>query len=51
MMAIFHDMVEDFVEIFMNDFSVFGDSFDMCLENLDSVLASCEETNLFLNWE
>ncbi|XP_049360412.1 uncharacterized protein LOC125825111 [Solanum verrucosum] len=35
MIAIFHDMVADFVEIFMDDFSVFGESFDMCLENLD----------------
>jgi len=49
MMAIFHDMVEDFVEIFMDDFSVFGESFDRCLENLDKVRARCEETNLILN--
>ncbi|XP_015169189.1 RNA-directed DNA polymerase homolog [Solanum tuberosum] len=39
MIAIFYDMVEDFVEIFIDDFSVFGDSFDRCLENLDKVLA------------
>ena len=47
----FHDMVEYFVEIFMDDFSVFGESFDMFLENLDRVLARCEETNLFLHLE
>ena len=35
----------------MDDFSVFGDSFDSCLRNLDRVLARCEETNLMLNWE
>ncbi|GJX94974.1 reverse transcriptase domain-containing protein [Tanacetum coccineum] len=49
--AIFHDMVEDFVEVFMDDFSVFGNSFDFCLANLDRMLARCEETNRVLNWE
>lgn len=49
MMAIFHDMVEDFVEIFVDDFSVFGESFELCLRNLDKVLARCEEINLLLN--
>ncbi|WP_369010581.1 reverse transcriptase domain-containing protein, partial [Klebsiella pneumoniae] len=51
MMAIFKDMVEDYLEVFMDDFSVVGDSFDDCLANLDKVLARCEETNLVLNWE
>ena len=51
MMAICHDMVEDFVEIFMDDFSVFGESFELFLINFDSILARCEETNLVLNWE
>ena len=51
MMDIFYDMVEEFVEIFMDDFSVFGNSFEVCLQNLDRVLARCEETNLVLNWE
>ncbi|XP_070032119.1 uncharacterized protein [Nicotiana tomentosiformis] len=51
MMAIFTDMVEIFVEVFMDDFSVFGCSFDNCLMNLDKVLSMCEETNLVLNWE
>ncbi|GJT02285.1 reverse transcriptase domain-containing protein [Tanacetum coccineum] len=50
-MAIFHDMVEDFIEVFMDDFSVFDNSFDCCLANLDRMLARCEETNLVLNWE
>ncbi|GJZ54087.1 putative nucleotidyltransferase, ribonuclease H [Tanacetum coccineum] len=39
MTAIFHDMVEDFMEVFMDDFSVFGNSFDCCLANLDRMLA------------
>ena len=44
-------MVEKFLEVFMDDFSVFGDSFDDCLENLEKVLKRCIETNLVLNWE
>ena len=51
MMSIFSDMVENFLEVFMDDFSVFGYSFDNCLSNLSSVLQRCEETNLVLNWE
>ena len=51
MMAIFSDMVEKTIEVFMDDFSVLGDSFENCLENLRSVLIRCEETNLVLNWE
>ena len=51
MMSIFSDMVEDFIEIFMDDFFVFGSSFDDCLHNLDLVLNRCEETNLVLNLE
>ncbi|GKA62639.1 reverse transcriptase domain-containing protein [Tanacetum coccineum] len=51
MTAIFHDMVEDFMEVFMDDFSIFGNSFDKCLNNLDKMLGRCEETNLVLNWE
>ena len=35
----------------MDDFSVLGNSFDNCLENLRSVLLRYEETNLVLNWE
>ncbi|XP_070057474.1 uncharacterized protein [Nicotiana tomentosiformis] len=51
MMAIFTDMVEEFLEVFMDDFSVMGDSFEEFLDNLDKVLVRCEETNLGLNWE
>ncbi|XP_070041546.1 uncharacterized protein [Nicotiana tomentosiformis] len=49
MMAIFTDMVEDIMEVFMDDFSVVGDSFDDCLKNLKRVLKICVETNLVLN--
>ncbi|GKB67417.1 reverse transcriptase domain-containing protein [Tanacetum coccineum] len=51
MMAIFHDMIEETMEVFMDDFSVFGDSFLSCLSHLDKMLRRYEETNLVLNWE
>ncbi|GJU23425.1 reverse transcriptase domain-containing protein [Tanacetum coccineum] len=51
MMAIFHDMIEKTMEVFMDDFSVFGDSFSTCLTHLDKMLKRCEDTNLVLNWE
>ncbi|GKF08597.1 reverse transcriptase domain-containing protein, partial [Tanacetum coccineum] len=51
MTVIFYDMVEDFMEVFMDDFSVFGNYFDCCLAKLDRMFARCEETNLVLNWE
>ncbi|KAK1629862.1 hypothetical protein QYE76_004177 [Lolium multiflorum] len=51
MSAIFHGFCESIVEVFMDDFSVYGNSFDSCLRNLDKVLQRCEETNLVLNWE
>ncbi|GJW01709.1 reverse transcriptase domain-containing protein [Tanacetum coccineum] len=44
MTAIFHDIMEDFMEVFMDDFSVFCNSFYCCLANL-------EEISLVLNWE
>ena len=51
MMGIFSDMIELILEIFMDDFSVFGDSYEGCLENLRKVLKRCQEKNLVLNWE
>ncbi|GJZ62586.1 reverse transcriptase domain-containing protein [Tanacetum coccineum] len=51
MMAIFHDMIEKTMEVFMDDFSVFGNSFDSCLSNLEKMLKWCEDTDLVLNWE
>ena len=49
MMAIFSDMVEKSIEVFMDDFSVIGSTFDNCLGNLKMVLKRCMETNLVLN--
>ncbi|GJY88693.1 reverse transcriptase domain-containing protein [Tanacetum coccineum] len=51
MMAIFHDMIKKTMEVFMDDFSVFGDSFSTCLSHLEKMLKRCEDTNLSLNWE
>nr|GEZ74232.1 reverse transcriptase domain-containing protein [Tanacetum cinerariifolium] len=51
MMAIFHDMIEKRMEVFMDDFSVFGNSFSTCLTNLENMLKRCEDTKLALNWE
>jgi len=44
-------MIEYFLEIFMDDFSIFGDSFDQCLHHLELILQHCIEKNLSLNWE
>ncbi|CAM8951355.1 unnamed protein product [Rhodiola kirilowii] len=51
MMAIFSEFIEEIMEVFMDDFSVYGSSFDDCLANLAKVLKRCIETNLVLNWE
>nr|GEW51959.1 reverse transcriptase domain-containing protein [Tanacetum cinerariifolium] len=51
MLAIFHDMVENTMEVFMDNFSVFRNSFKNCLSRLDKMLQRCEDTNLSLNWE
>nr|GFA49750.1 reverse transcriptase domain-containing protein [Tanacetum cinerariifolium] len=51
MMAIFHDVIEKTMEVFMDDFSVFGNSFQTCLSYLKKMLKRCEDTNLCLNWE
>ncbi|XP_014511522.1 uncharacterized protein LOC106770213 [Vigna radiata var. radiata] len=51
MQAIFVEFMEKSIEVFMDDFSVFGDPFQRCLTNLDAVLKRCIQTNLVLNWE
>nr|GEW94821.1 reverse transcriptase domain-containing protein [Tanacetum cinerariifolium] len=51
MMAIFYDMIEKTMEVFMDDFSVFRNSFKRCLSHLERMLKRCEDTNLCLNWE
>nr|GFA12271.1 DNA-directed DNA polymerase [Tanacetum cinerariifolium] len=51
MMAIFHDMIEQTMKVFMDDFLIFENSFSTCLTNLERMLKRCEETNLALNWK
>ncbi|KAJ9556479.1 hypothetical protein OSB04_011093 [Centaurea solstitialis] len=51
MMSIFSEFVENIIEVFMDDFTVYGNSFDECLENLIKILQRCIETNLVLNYE
>ena len=51
MISIFSEYVENIIEVFIDNFSVYGDSFDLCLANLQLVLKRCMETNLVLNWE
>ncbi|MCH80702.1 hypothetical protein A2U01_0001475 [Trifolium medium] len=51
MLSIFSDMIEKSMEVFMDDFSVFGKTFDDCLDHLDAALQRCVDTNLVLNWE
>jgi hypothetical protein len=50
-MSIFSDMIEENMEVFMDDFSVYGKTFDHCLKNLDRVLQRCQEKDLILNWK
>ncbi|RDY09936.1 Retrovirus-related Pol polyprotein from transposon 17.6, partial [Mucuna pruriens] len=51
MISIFLDLLEDCMEVFMDDFTVYTESFDACLENLSQVLRRCMDTDLVLNFE
>nr|GEV27974.1 reverse transcriptase domain-containing protein [Tanacetum cinerariifolium] len=46
MMAIFYDMIEETMEVFMDDFLVFGDSFSSCVSHLDKMLKRKGAENL-----
>ena len=48
---IFDNLVEKTMEILMDDFVVYGTTFENCLYNLNKVLQRCKDTNLVLNWE
>ena len=50
-MSMFSDLVKEAMEIFMDDFSIYGSSFENCLENLETILQRCQDKNLALNWE
>ncbi|XP_050916114.1 uncharacterized protein LOC127131226 [Lathyrus oleraceus] len=51
MISIFADFIENCMEVFMDDFTVYGSSFDACLNSLNLVLERCIETDLVLNYE
>ena len=51
MMSIFTDMIKEFMEVFMDDFTVYGSDFTSCLKNLCKVLGRCDDKNIVLNWE
>jgi hypothetical protein len=51
MMVIFSDLIEKVIEVFMDDFSIYGKTFEDCLANLDKVLKRCQMADLVLNWE
>ncbi|RDY07911.1 hypothetical protein CR513_07911, partial [Mucuna pruriens] len=51
MTSIFSDLLQDCMEVFMDDFTVYVDSFEACLSNLSKVLKRCIDTNLVLNFE
>ena len=50
-MAIFSDFIGESIEVFMDDFSVFGWSFDACLEHLTQILDGCVKKRLVISWE
>ncbi|GKA44133.1 reverse transcriptase domain-containing protein [Tanacetum coccineum] len=51
MLTIFHDMIKESVPVFMDDFFIFGSSFDHSLNNLDKMLQCCKDAHIALNWE
>ena len=51
MLSILSDMVERIMEVFMDDITIYGSTFEECLVNLESVLNRCIEKDLVLNWE
>ena len=51
MLSIFSDLVEHIMEVYMDDITVYEESFDECLIYLGTILHRCIEKNLVLNWE
>ena len=51
MLSIFSDLVEPLMEVYMDDITVYGGSFEECFINLETVLHTCIEKKLVLNWE
>ena len=51
MLGIFLDLIHNCVELFMDNFSVYGETFQEALDNLEKVIVRCQETNLALSHE
>ena len=51
MLSIFSDLAERIMEVYMDDITIYGGSFEECIINLETVLHRCIEKNLVLNWE
>ena len=51
MTAIFSDFLDDSLEVFMDDFSVFGNNFESCLAHLTKILEVYVWKRLVLSWE
>ena len=51
LLSIFSDLVEHIMEVYMDDITVYGENFEECLVNLETILHRCIEKNLVLNWE
>ena len=51
MTAIFSDLLNDGLEVFKDDFSIFGDDFDNCLAHLTKILEVCVKKRLVLSRE
>ncbi|XP_074297477.1 uncharacterized protein LOC141628205 [Silene latifolia] len=51
LMGILSEYKESIMEVFMDDFSVYGSGFFSCLSNLNKILQRYIEVNLVLNWE
>nr|GEU31122.1 reverse transcriptase domain-containing protein [Tanacetum cinerariifolium] len=49
MTAIFHELIEDSMEVFMENFFVFGSSFDHCLKNLEKKLKKVSGSGIEVN--
>jgi hypothetical protein len=50
-MSIFSDLIKKVMDVFIDDFSVYGKTFQDCLANLNKVLKQCQLADLVLNWD
>jgi len=50
-LGIFVDLIHDCVEVYMDNFTVYGNTYQKALDNLEKVLIRCQEMNLSLSHE